>query len=286
VTDRPIVAVLHPGAMGSSVGAALAGRARAVCALDGRSAATRARAAADGLEDLGDEATLAREADVLISVCPPHAAGELAARVTALGFRGCYVDANAVAPETARRIAAVVEAVGADFVDGGIVGPPARHRGLTRLWLSGSRAPEIAALFTDSALETALLDDRPGSASALKMAFAAWTKGTTALLAAIRALADAEGVSDGLFEQWRILLPELAEGSDARIAGTLPKAWRFVGEMEEIARTFADRGLPDGFHLAAAEVYDRMARARAAGEDTVEATLARLPEENEGEERP
>ena len=288
MTGRPTVAILHPGAMGSSVGAALTARARPVYAAEGRSEATRARAEADGIEDVGTEAELARAADVLISVCPPHAAEAVATRVAGFGFRGCYVDANAIAPETARRVARIVEDAGADFVDGGIVGPPARRRGLTRLWLSGTRAPEIAALFEDSALETGLLDERAGSASALKMAFAAWTKGTTALLAAIRALADAEGVSEGLLEQWRILLPDLADSSDARIAGTLPKAWRFVGEMEEIARTFADQGLPDGFHLAAAEVYDRMARTRAAGDDTVAGALARLPvrdEGNTGEER-
>lgn len=276
MSDRPIVAIVHPGAMGSSVGAVLRGRARVVFAGAGRSAATRERARADGIEDVGDETRLAAEADVVISVCPPHAAETVAARFAELGFHGRYVDANAVAPATARRIAARMEAAGAHFVDGGIVGPPARRPGTTRLWLSGAEAPALAALFEGSVLEATVLDDRPGSASALKMAFAAWSKGTTALLAAIRAFAEAEGVSDALQEQWRLVLPELAEHGDARIAATLPKAWRFVGEMEEIADSFAARELPDGFHRAAAEIYAAIATAQALEAGSVTVTLDAL----------
>lgn len=276
MSDRPVVAILHPGAMGSSVGAALAGRARVVFAGTDRSTATLERAASDGIQDLGTEARIAAEADIVVSVCPPHAAEALAGHFAALDFRGCYVDANAIAPATARRIGDALEAAGARFVDGGIVGPPARRPGTTRLWLSGPEASGIAELFEDSLLDAAVLDDRPGSASALKMAFAAWSKGTTALLAAIRALAEAEGVADALQEQWRLALPELAEQGDARIAATLPKAWRFVGEMEEIATTFADRELPDGFHRAAAQIYAAMAETRADGEQSVTATLEAL----------
>lgn len=271
-----VIAIVHPGAMGSSVGAALTARARVVYAGAERSTATRARAEADGIEDLVTEARLAAESDVVMSVCPPHAAEAVAQRFAELGFGGLYLDANAIAPTTARRIAACVEGAGARFVDGGIVGPPARRPGTTRLWLSGSEAPELASLFEDSWLDAAVIDDRPGSASALKMTFAAWSKGTTALLAAIRALAEAEGVTDALQEQWRLVLPELAEHGDARIAGTLPKAWRFVGEMEEIADSFAARELPDGFHRAAAEIYAAIAAAQASADGSVSATLQQL----------
>ena len=118
------------------------------------------------------------------------------------------------------------------------------------------RANKIAALFPRL---------RQSLTSALKMAFAAWTKGTTALLAAIRALARAEGVDDALQDQWQTLLPDLAEGADRRIAASGPKAWRYIGEMKEIARTFSDHNLPEGFHLAAADVYRSIAATMEAG---------------------
>jgi 3-hydroxyisobutyrate dehydrogenase-like beta-hydroxyacid dehydrogenase len=97
------------------------------------------------------------------------------------------------------------------------------------------------------------------SASALKMAYAAYTKGSSALLLAVNALAEAAGVRDALVQEWEISQPGLAKRSERTAAGTSRKAWRFVGEMQEIARTFAAAGLPDDFHLGAAELYRRMA---------------------------
>ncbi|HET8533104.1 MAG TPA: DUF1932 domain-containing protein [Methylomirabilota bacterium] len=254
------IGILHPGDMGSVVGAcAVAGGSRVLWASEGRSAGSRERAAAAGLEDARTVAALVAASDVILSVCPPHAAIDLARDVAGRRFAGLFVDANAVAPATAREIGAVVEAGGATFVDGGLIGPPPRNVGSTRLYLSGREAKRAAALFESSALEAIAIGDGPGAASALKMAYAAYTKGSSALLMAIRALAASEGVDDALLAEWRRSQPELPKRSEAAARDNARKAWRFVGEMEEIAATFAAAGLPGGFHEAAAVIYERLA---------------------------
>jgi len=254
------VGLLHPGDMGSMVGAcAVASGARVVWASDGRSADTRARAVAAGLEDVGRVDAVVAGSDVILSVCPPHAALDLAREVAARRFSGLFVDANAVAPATAREIGAAVEAGGATFVDGGLIGPPPRAAGSTRLYLSGREAKRAVALFESSALEAIAVNDSPGAASALKIAYAAYTKGSSALLMAIRALAAREGVDDALLGEWRRSQPELPKRSEAAARDNARKAWRFVGEMEEIAATFEAAGLPGGFHEAAAAIYERLA---------------------------
>ena len=255
------IGVLNPGEMGSEVAAcARAAGARVVWASAGRGDATQKRAAAAGLEDVGSIRDLAAASDVILSVCPPDAALDLARAVAATGFRKLYVDGNAVSPTTARTIAGVIEGAGATFIDGGIIGPPPRTRGTTRLYVSGAGATQVKALFGDSALEVMVLDAPAGAASAVKMAYAAWTKGTSALILSVRALAAAEGVDEALLGEWRISQQALPKRSEDAVAGNARKAWRFVGEMEEIAATFAAAGLPDGFHKAAAEVYRRMGR--------------------------
>ena len=254
------IGILHPGDMGSVVGAcAVAGGARVLWASEGRSAGSRERATGAGLEDAGTVAALVAASDVILSVCPPHAALDLARDVAGRRFAGLFVDANAVAPATAREIGAVVEAGGANFVDGGLIGPPPRNAGSTRLYLSGREAKRAAALFEASALEAIAIADGPGAASALKMAYAAYTKGSSALLMAIRALASSEGVDDALLAEWRRSQPDLPKRSEAAARDNARKAWRFVGEMEEIAATFAAAGLPGGFHEAAAVIYERLA---------------------------
>jgi 3-hydroxyisobutyrate dehydrogenase-like beta-hydroxyacid dehydrogenase len=255
------VGLLHPGEMGAVVGACLsAAGVRVVWASAGRSQATSRRAAAAGLEDLGSPASVVQASDVILSVCPPGAATDVARLVSAARFGGLYVDANAVAPATARAVGELVGATGADFVDGGIIGPPPRQAGTTRFYLSGPRAGEVAELFKGSALETVVMPGDIGAASALKMAYAAWTKGSSALLLAVRALAIREGIDQALRAEWERSQPGLAARSEAAVGANAPKAWRFVGEMEEIARTFAAAGLPAGFHEACAEVYKRLGR--------------------------
>ena len=252
------VALLHPGEMGSAIGACLVRRGvRVVWASSGRSAETRARARAAGLEDLGSTERALGAADLALSVCPPHGALELAREVAGHGFEGVFVDANAVSPETARAVGRAVEKAGASFVDGGIIGPPPVEAGRTRMYLSGPRAAEVAALFASSPLEAIALGAPAGAASAIKACYAAWTKGATALLAGVRALAESEGVEAALLSEWKLSQPGLDKRSEA-VTVQARKAWRWVGEMEEIAASFEAVGLPGGFGLASAELYKRL----------------------------
>jgi 3-hydroxyisobutyrate dehydrogenase-like beta-hydroxyacid dehydrogenase len=252
------VVLLHPGEMGAAIGACLAGRgAKAVCALAGRSEATRLRAKSAGIDDLGTLRRALHGAEIVISVCPPHGALALAREVAARGFRGVYVDANAIAPATAREVGRVLEAAGATFVDGGIIGPPPVKPGTSRLYLAGGRARDVAALFAGSNLKAIALEGPAGAASALKACYAAWTKGGTALLAAVRALAEHEGIEAALLAEWQVSLPEAEKRSEV-VTVQARKAWRWVGEMEEIAASFEAAGLPGGFGLAAAEVYRKL----------------------------
>jgi 3-hydroxyisobutyrate dehydrogenase-like beta-hydroxyacid dehydrogenase len=254
------VGLLHPGEMGVTVGAsAVAGGARVLWASEGRSAETRSRALEARLEDGDSLAAVVRASRVILSVVPPHGALSLAQTVAGLGFRGLYVDGNAVAPETSRQIGRVVEAAGARFVDGGIIGPAARKRGTTRLYLSGPAAPEVAELFNAGPIDAVVLDAPAGAASAVKMAYAAWTKGSSALLAAVRAFAIAEDVDPALLAEWKISQPDVPARSERAFSDNARKAWRFVGEMEEIARSLAGAGLPAGFHEAAGDIYERLA---------------------------
>jgi 3-hydroxyisobutyrate dehydrogenase-like beta-hydroxyacid dehydrogenase len=245
------VGLLHPGEMGAAVGAVLREQGhRVVWAATGRSAETLARAEAAGLADVGSPAEVGRS-DIVLSICPPHAALEVARSVGP--FEGLFVDANAISPATARAVAEVVRGAGGRYVDGGIVGSPPRGAGTTRLYLSADGAEEVRELFAGSVLDARVVPN----ASALKMAYAAWTKGTAALLLAIRALAEAEGVEDELLAEWDLSQPELRERHASAARSAEAKGWRWVGEMEEIAASFEADGLPGGFHRAAAEVYRR-----------------------------
>jgi len=254
------VGLIHPGQMGSFVGASIvAAGVRVLWASEDRSAATAARAEFNGLEGVPSLAVLVEQSDIVLSVCPPHAAEHVANEVAALGFSRIYVDANAVSPATARRVATTVEAAGATFVDGSIIGVPARQKGETRLYLAGEQAAHLASIFDGPGLlDVISIDGPPGAASALKMAYSTWTKAGSAMLAMILAMTQREGVYDALVAEWEISHPELAARS-ARLKSSAAKAWRFIGEMEEMADTYEANGLPRGFHEAAAEIYRRLA---------------------------
>jgi len=244
--------------MGAAIGACLAKRGlRVVWASAGRGTATRSRAKAAGLEDLGSLESALAAAEIALSVCPPHGALALAREVARLGFGGIYVDANAISPETARNVGRAVEKSGASFVDGGIIGPPPVEGGRSRMYLSGGHAKDVAALFAGSNMEAIRLAGPAGAASALKACYAGWTKGASALLAAIRALAETEGVEAALLAEWKLSQPDLQKRSEA-VTAQARKAWRWIGEMEEIAASFEAAGLPGGFHLAAADLYRRL----------------------------
>jgi 3-hydroxyisobutyrate dehydrogenase-like beta-hydroxyacid dehydrogenase len=256
------IGLLHPGEMGAAIGQCLAGAGHQVLwAPEGRSAATRERAAAAGLIGCGLAEIIGRS-DLIVSVCPPAAALDLArqvaqpqaARPQAAGFGGIYLDANAISPVTAGEVAAIVTAGGASCVDGGIIGTPPVAPGFVRLYLSGPRAAEVQALFAGTDVDARAVPS-PGTASAVKMAYASWTKGSAALLLAARALARAEGVESVLLGEWGISQPGLEDRWGGAARSATAKGWRWVAEMEEIAAAMAAAGLPEGFHQAAAEIY-------------------------------
>ena len=251
------VGVLHPGEMGASVAASLLAGSHEVawCSAE-RSEHSRARAVE--LQEFSQLDDLVAWAEVLISVCPPAYALQQAQAVQACAFDGLYVDANAIAPATA---SAIAQLMGVAYVDGGIIGPPAWQSGTTRMYLSGDNANVVAGLFTGAALEGIAIPQAQGNeaaASALKMAYAAYTKGHSALLLATNAVAHNSGVLDVLRSEWEQSLPGLSQRSEITANAISPKAWRFVGEMQEISATFAGAGLPAGFHNGAAEFYARL----------------------------
>jgi 3-hydroxyisobutyrate dehydrogenase-like beta-hydroxyacid dehydrogenase len=258
-TRRDTIGLLHPGAMGAAVGRCLARQGHTVLwAAEGRTPETAARAAAAGLTDAGTVAGITRRADVIFSICPPHAALDVAWAVH--GFGGTYVDANAISPGTAREVAQMISEADGRYVDGGIIGPPPDQPGTTRLYLSGADAAAIAALFAGTPLDARPVAGSPTAASAVKMAYAGWTKGTAALLLAIRAVARDQGVEDILLAEWALSQPGLTERSAGAARSAATKGWRWTAEMEEIAATMSAAGLPDGFHQAAAEIFRRSPR--------------------------
>jgi 3-hydroxyisobutyrate dehydrogenase-like beta-hydroxyacid dehydrogenase len=251
-------ALFHPGEMGAALGAALtSSRFRVLWASQGRSTQKADRAKAASLEDACKIEQAVKAAEVVVSVCPPHAALALAREAAADGFGGIVVDANAISPATAREIGTVIEAAGETFVDGGIIGLPPTAQKQPTLYMSGAQAATIAALFTGTNIHAEAIEGGAGAASALKMCYAAFTKGTTALLAAVRALAEHEGVERPLLESWRRTLPDVPRQSEYAAAAA-SKAWRWSGEMEEIAASFGAAGLAEGFHRMGAEVYRRL----------------------------
>jgi len=242
--------------MGAAVGRCLASRGHTVLwASEGRSAATVARASAAGLKDAGTVTDVARDAGMILSVCPPHAAADMAWAVH--GFGGLYVDANAISPGTAREVEQMITDSGGRYVDGGIIGPPPVQPGTTRLYLSGPDAGKVQDLFAGTDLDARIAGPARAAASAVKMAYGAWTKGTAALILAIRELAREEGVENTLLAEWALSQPSLERRSQGSERAATAKGWRWVAEMEEIAASMAAAGLPDGFHQAAAEIFRR-----------------------------
>jgi 3-hydroxyisobutyrate dehydrogenase-like beta-hydroxyacid dehydrogenase len=255
------VGILHPGEMGVSVGAsAKRGGHNVFWASEGRGAETHARADQAGLIKLDTLSELCRQADVILSVCPPHAAENVLQDVIKARYSGLYVDANAISPQKSQRMAALAMEASVDYVDGSIVGRPAWEPNSTFIFLSGEGAEAVAKLFRAGPLEACLLGNQIGRASALKMCYAAYSKGSTALISTILAAAQTLSVQGELIQLWGHDSSDFSEQAVGRARRVTRKAWRFSGEMDEIANTFAEIGLPDGFHRASRQIYDRLSQ--------------------------
>jgi len=266
----PVIAILMPGDMGHGVGAALttAGH-RVLTCLAGRSAATQALAEKAGMEDSGTLATLVREADLILSILPPAAAvglaGEVAAAMKETGATPVYADCNAVSPATVRDAAARVTAAGASFVDAGIIGPAPGKGGATRFYVSG---PDTSALegLNGRGFEVIPLGGEIGRASAMKMAYAALTKGTWTLQTAVLIAAERLGLTEELTEEFAFSQKAALEAMRQRVPRLPADSERWIGEMEEIAATFADAGVTPKFHEGAADIFRILAQTPFASE--------------------
>jgi 3-hydroxyisobutyrate dehydrogenase-like beta-hydroxyacid dehydrogenase len=234
---------------------------RVVATLDGRSERTRALAArAKRLELLPTLEDVVRAADILLSVAPPGEAEAIARTVRTFPTAAIYADLNAVSPQTAVRIA--------PDTDGSISGPPPWRAGTTRVYLSGPRAAEVAAL-PWTRVELVVVGKEIGTASAVKMCTASVYKGTVALLAHALLTANEHGVLEHVLAD----LGALADDAGDSIARATTKSARYVPEMREIAATQAAAGLPRELFDGVAAVYEALAG---------RALARRAPEEIDG----
>jgi Domain of unknown function (DUF1932) len=304
------VTLLHPGAMGAVVGDQLVRAGHRVLWVGAeRSAATRERAAAAGLEERASIAAAVGESDVVLSICPPEFAEQLAHAVAVTAFAGVYVDANAIAPQRMARILEVVGraagdagpagggggvggagsaagggaglAEGATVVDGGIIGPPPQRAGTTRLYLSGAGSAGVAELFAATALEAVVLDGDVGAASALKLAYAGYQKISRVLSALAHGLAREHGVGAELEREAELLRSRPLADVDA-FASAASKAWRWAPEMREVADAMRAGGLPGDVAQAAALALERWAPAKDRTDLPLDELLALLAREPPG----
>ena len=265
------VAVVSAGDMGHAVGAVLADSGlEVITALDGRSQRTRDLAAKAGMVDVGDADTLVARAGILLSIIPPDQAigfaEQISAAVKSAGADLVFVDCNAISPGTTAKLDAIVTASGARFVDAGIVGGPPKIGGKgPRFYASGEHAGEFAVL-ADHGLDVRVIDGAVGHASALKMCYAAITKGVALLGTGALVTAEAMGVGDLLLAELRSSQAAMLDWLEGRMPSMPPKAYRWVGEMEEIAATLAEVGIPSAFHDGAAAIYRLLERTPFAAE--------------------
>jgi 3-hydroxyisobutyrate dehydrogenase-like beta-hydroxyacid dehydrogenase len=262
-TDTPTVGVVSLGAMGSSMAHALTvGGARVVATLSGRSERTHRLADRSGAELLPDLAAVVREAKVVLSIVPPESALSIAVELAmAAGEQSAgplIVELNAIAPPTAQRVEGQLAARGLELVDGSISGPPPWQPGTTRVYLSGPRADEVAALPLEG-VEKIVVGSRVGAASAVKMSTASVYKGSTAVLAQALLAAERNGVLDEVLADLRVGAPELVARIERRLAMAASNAGRYVGEMREIAAAQEAAGLTPSLFEAMADVYSGLA---------------------------
>ena len=256
-----LIGIISPGNMGVSIAASAINNGHHVYwASQGRSEATRKRAEEHHLIDVGTLQELCKTCSIILSVIPPSIAEKVADEVIAQKFTGTFADLNAISPQRAQRIGQSLEGAGITFVDGGIIGPPAWRPKTTWLCLSGRHADTIANCFTNGPVQTEILGDRVGDASALKMCYGAYTKGHIALIAGVLGTAENLGVLEALMRRWADDGSGLDRSAAPRVARITDRAWRWVGEMQEIASTFGLANMPQGFHEAAGDIYERLSR--------------------------
>ncbi|MGW0597296.1 DUF1932 domain-containing protein [Streptomyces sp. NPDC002776] len=254
-----VVGVLHPGSMGAAVAAqARLSGAEVLWCPTGRSSATKDRALSYGLTSASNLGELVNAADVILSICPPAYAEDVATEVAAHAFAGIYVDGNAISPATMARVYTIATRGGATVVDGSIIGSPPSDSKSPRLYLSGPEdaLTPVTSLFSGSAVHAYALSGGVGRASALKLSYSSYQKTSRVLAAVSYALARDYGVEAELLD--------IAQGRTTSYlaeTGYIPKvaarSWRWGPEMEEAAATLREAGLPAELAEASAAVMSR-----------------------------
>lgn len=254
-----VLGILHPGSMGAAVGAqARLQGAEVLWCPEGRSSASRERALRYGFAAVSDLGEMTERADVILGICPPAHAEEVAAAVATHSFSGVYVDGNAISPASMASISAAMVRTGATVVDGSVIGSPPSESKTTRLYLSGpaEALTPVASLFSGSAVRVHLLPGGIGQASALKLSYSSYQKASRVLAAVAYALASDYGVEEELLDvaQGRTT-SYLAES--AYFPKVAARSWRWAPEMEEVAQALAEVGLPPDLAVAAAATMSR-----------------------------
>ena len=253
------VGLLSPGDMGHVVGKVLVDRGMPVLTcLEGRSERTRTLARQAGIEAVPSCEQLVREVDLILSILVPaqarEAAETLARALKDTGEQVVYIDCNAIAPATARTVGEIIDEAGSLMVDAGIIGLPPRQEGTTRFYASGTDTSAFQELGAHG-LDIRVIGTEIGQASGFKMCYAALTKGIGALATELLVGAQRLGLYDPLVEEFQLSQAGHYAWIEGWLPGTPPKAHRWIGEMEEIAGTFADLGLTPKFHQGAADIY-------------------------------
>jgi 3-hydroxyisobutyrate dehydrogenase-like beta-hydroxyacid dehydrogenase len=257
------VAIFGPGDMGSNVGRALRAHGlRVVTCLAGRSQRSRGLAAGAGFEDLPSLEAVMAEADLVLSIMPPAnavtAAHEIAAAMRRAGTTPPYADCNAISPDTTRRVGAAIATTGAPFIDAGIVGPAPGRGQPPRFYVSGPEATVMDAL-DGKDIDVRQLGPEIGRASAMKMCYASLTKGAWTLYAATLTVAARSGLAAELIAELDSSRPTVLAEMRRMVPRLPADSGRWIGEMEEIAATFAGAGVTSYFHQGAADTFRLLA---------------------------
>ena len=267
------VGVMSPGDMGQAVASQIKAKGLNVyTALERRSERTRALAREAGLIDVGSLAQLVERCDAVLSVMDPGSAvtfaREISDAIRAASRHTLVVDCNAIAPDTVRKIAGLVQQAGGRFLDGGIIGPPPRGKARTNLYVSGPGAADLEQL-AGPQLIVQVIGDGVADASALKMCYGALNKGTQALWLEVLVAAERLGIAGLLDEQLQQSQGDRYKWALGQFPILPPKAYRWVPEMLEIAKTLAGAGVTPQMFQGAADVY-RFVAATPLGKETPE----------------
>jgi len=262
-----VIGILGMGAMGAGFAASLARAGLSVAThVADRSEATRLRAIASQATCHDSFSALIAACDTFVSLVPSDQAEPLAQRVAlALPARSQdrdplhYVDANSIMPSRTRRIQATVEAAGAAFSDGGIIGPPPQKgRAWTRCYVSGPHS-RILTRFANPEVTVTRLGQGTTQATEMKVLFAAVNKGTVGLLANVFAAARGVGLYDAVKAELESVRPQLLDMLAGQAGDLDGKAARWAVEMQDLAAGLEEMRADGGYHEAAAHGYARLA---------------------------